>query len=226
MGEWKYEAPQDRMKKVEIPTLTLISQTQAQEVERLKEVGAGIQESADKIRQGDMDGAVAQLKEILDKNPKDVNALYLIGMAYSKKKMFPEAMGAFLQVAEMAPKFAAAFHQLGVCYQQQDQPEKALEAYKKALELDPANTDVFYNSGLILFKQSRVDEALERFEKALVLKPDDPAFLEMAGRCYINKADYPKAIEYLEKAKTGYNDPERTKFLDELIATLKTQIKK
>jgi tetratricopeptide (TPR) repeat protein len=225
-GEWKYEAPQDRMKKVEIPTLTLISQTQAQEVERLKEVGAGIQESADKIRQGDLDGAVAQLKEILDKNPKDVNALYLIGMAYSKKQMFPEATGAFLQVAEMAPTFAAALHQLGVCYQQQDQPDKALEAYKKALDLDPANIDAFYNSGLILFKQSRVDEALVQFEKAVVLKPDDPAFLEMAGRCYINKADYAKAIEYLEKAKTGYNDPERTKFLDELIATLKTQIKK
>jgi tetratricopeptide (TPR) repeat protein len=225
-GEWKYEAPQDMMKKIEIPTLTLISQTQAQEVERLKEVGAGIQESADKIRQGDLDGAIAQLKGILDKNPKDVNALYLIGMAYSKKQMFPEATGAFLQVAEMAPKFAAAFHQLGVCYQQQDQPDMALEAYKKALELDPSNTDAFYNSGLILFKQSRIDEAMVQFEKAVVLKPDDPAFLEMAGRCYINKADYPKAIEYLEKAKTGYNDPERTKFLDELIAMLKTQIKK
>jgi len=225
-GEWKYEAPQDRMKRVEIPTLMLISQTQALEIERLKEVGTGIKESADKIRQGDLDGAVAQLKGILDKSPKDVNALFLIGMAYSKKQMFPEATGAFLQVAEITPTFAAAFHQLGVCYQQQDQPDMALEAYKKTLELDPANTDAFYNSGLILFKLSRVDEALERFERAVVLKPDDPAFLEMAGRCYINKADYAKAIEYLEKAKAGYNDPERTKFLDELIATLKAQIKK
>ncbi|MCJ7643660.1 MAG: tetratricopeptide repeat protein, partial [Candidatus Aminicenantes bacterium] len=218
--EWRFETPQDTMQKVEIPAVILVSQSQAEEVQRLKEVEAGIKESADMIRQGDLDGAIAQLKGMLDKNPKDANALYLIGMAYSKKRMFPEATGAFLQVAEMAPKFAAAFHQLGVCYQQQDQPDMALEAYKKALELDPSNTDAFYNSALVLFKQSRVDEALERFEKALVLKPDDPAFLEMAGRCYINKADYPKAIEYLEKAKTGYNDPERTKFLDELIAML------
>jgi len=147
-------------------------------------------------------------------------------MAYVKKQMFPEATGAFLQVAEMAPMFAAAFHQLGVCYQQQDQPEKALEYYRKTIDLDSGNTDAFYNSGLILFKLGRIDEALDCFEKALALKPDDPAFLEMAGRCYINKADFAKAIEYLEKAKTGYNDPERTKFLDELIATLKTQIKK
>lgn len=224
--EWRFETPQDTMQKVEIPMLTLISQTQVEEVQRLKEVESGIKESADKIRQGDLDGAIAQLKGMLDKNPKDTNALYLIGMAYVKKQMFPEATGAFLHVAEMAPKFAAAFHQLGVCYQQQDQPEKSLEYYQKAIDLDAGNTDAFYNSGLILFKLSRVDEALGRFEKALALKPDDPAFLEMAGRCYINKADYAKAIEYLEKAKTGYNDPERTNFLDELIATLKTQIKK
>lgn len=226
MDEWRFETPQDTMQKVEIPTLTLISQTQVEEVQRLKEVESGIKESADKIRQGDLDGAIAQLKGMLDKNPKDANALFLIGMAYVKKKMYPEATGAFLQVTELAPNFAAAHHQLGVSYQGQDEPDKALEAYKKALDLDPANTDAFYNSGLILFKQSRVDEALVQFEKAVVLKPDDPAFLEMAGRCYINKADYPKAIEYLERAKTGYNDPERTKFLDELIATLKTQIKK
>jgi hypothetical protein len=154
MDEWRFETPQDTMQKVEIPALTLISQTQVEEVQRLKEVESGIKESADKIRQGDLDGAIAQLKGMLDKNPKDANALYLFGMAYVKKQMFPEATGAFLQVAEMAPKFAAAFHQLGVCYQQQDQPEKALEYYQKALDLDAGNTDAFYNSGLILFKLS------------------------------------------------------------------------
>jgi tetratricopeptide (TPR) repeat protein len=224
--EWKLVTPQDTMQKIEMPAVVLASQAQVEEVQRLKEVEAGIKESADKIRQGDMNGAIAQLKGMLDKNPKDANALFLVGMAYAKNKMYPEATGAFLQVTELAPKFAAAFYQLGVSYQGLDEPDKALEAYKKALDLDPANTDAFYNSGLILFKQSRVDEALVLFEKAVVLKPDDPAFLEMAGRCYINKADYPKAIEYLERAKTGYNDPERTKFLDELITTLKAQIKK
>jgi len=48
----------------------------------------------------------------------------------------------------------------------------------------------------------------------------------MAGRCYINKSDFPKAVEYLEKAKAGTTDPDRIKFLEDLIATLKAQIKK
>jgi tetratricopeptide (TPR) repeat protein len=95
------------------------------------------------------------------------------------------------------------------------------------MELDPQNPDGPYNSGLILFGLNRIEEALALFEKALGLRPHDPAYLEMAGRCYINKADFAKAIEYLEKAKTGYAaDQERVKFLDDLIAKLKEQVKK
>jgi len=214
------------MQRVEIPAITLVSQTQVQEIQKLKEAESGVKEAADLIRSNDPDGAIAKLEGLLITNPKDPNALFLIGMAYAKKSMHAEAQAAFLQVTGLAPQFAAAFYQLGVASQALDQPEKALEAYGKTNELDPANADASYNSGLILFKMMRIDEALAAFEKALSLRPDDPAYLEMAGRCYINKADYAKAIEYLEKAKTGYNDPDRTKFLDELIVTLKAQIKK
>jgi tetratricopeptide (TPR) repeat protein len=224
--EWRFETPQDLMLRVEIPAITLVSQTQVEEIQKLKEAESGVKEAADLIRSNDADGAIAKLKGLLATNPKDPNALYLIGMAYAKKSMLAEAQAAFLQVTEQAPKFAAAFYQLGIAHQGLDQPEKALEAYGKANELDPANADSFYNSGLILFKMNRIDEALAAFEKAVNLRPDDPAYLEMAGRCYINKAAFEKAVEFLERAKAGYNDPDRTKFLDELIVTLKAQIKK
>lgn len=224
--EWRFETPQDVMQRVEIPAIMLVSQTQVEEIQKLKEAESGVKEAADLIRSNDPDGAIAKLKGLLATNPTNPNALFLIGMAYAKKTMHAEAQAAFLQVTELAPKFAAAFYQLGVAYQGLDQPENALEAYVKTSELDPTNADAYYNSGLILFKLMRIDEALAAFEKALTLRPDDPAYLEMAGRCYINKSDFAKAIEYLEKAKTGYNDPERTKFLDDLIDTLKAQIKK
>ena len=224
--EWKLLTPQTQMQKVEIPPVIMATEQLAQEVERLKEAEAGVKTGSEKIRQGDYDGALAALKTVLDKNPQDPNALYLSGVAYLRKSMIPEASAAFLKVAEVSPKFAAAHYQLGVCFERQKEPEKALAAYQEALALDPSNPDVSYNAGLILFGLNRIDEALQRFEQALALRPDDPAYLEMAGRCYINKADFPKAVEYLEKAKAGTIDPDRIKFLEDLIATLKTQIKK
>jgi len=224
--EWKLLTPQAKMEKVEIPPVVMATEELVKQVERLKEAEAGVKSGADKIRLGDYDGALAALKTVLEKNPDDPNALYLSGMAYLRKDMVPEASAAFLKVTELSPKFAAAHYQLGVCYQRQGQPEKALEAYQKSIDLEPSNSDVLYNTGLVLFGLGRIDEALPRFEQALVQRPDDPAYLEMAGRCYINKADFPKAVDYLEKAKAGTTDPDRIKFLEELIATLKAQIKK
>ncbi len=224
--EWKLLTPQAKMEKVEIPPVIMATEELVQQVERLKEAEAGVKEGAEKIRQGDYAGALILLKAVLDKNPQDPNALYLTGMAYLRQNKLDEAAAAFLKVTELSPKFAAAFYQLGVCYQRQDKPEQALAEYEKSLALDPSNPDLLYNTGLILFGLTRVDEALARFEKALTLRPDDPAYLEMAGRCYINKSEFPKAVEYMERAKAGTTDPDRIKFLADLIDTLKAQIKK
>ena len=224
--EWRFETPQETMQKVEIPPVILISQEQVQEAQRLKQMQGVVKEASDKIAQKDFDGAIALLNGALEKDPKDVNALYLLGLSYTRKKMYPEAVEHLTRVIEASPNFPPAHFELAVCYQQQDELDKALESYQKNLDLDPKNADAAYNSGLILFKQSRVDEALALFEKALALRPDDSVYLEMAGRCYINQAQFEKAIEYLEKAKAGYTDQERIKFLEDLIAKLKEQIKK
>jgi tetratricopeptide (TPR) repeat protein len=226
-GEWKFDKPQDRMQKFEVPPVVLATQEFVQESARMKEAAAGVKDAAEKVRLGDYETAISKLKAILDKDPKDSNALYIVGMAYLKKKMWPEAVQSFLQVVDLSPKFAAAYYQLGICYQQQGELQKALEYNQKAMDLDPSNPDAPYNSGLILFELNRVDEALVCFEKALSMKPGDPASFEMAGRCYINRANFEKAIDYLDKAKSGYAaDPEKVKFLDDLIVKLKEQIKK
>jgi len=225
--EWKFERPQDKMQRVEIPPIVLATQEYVQENERMKEAAAGVKDAAEKVRLGDYDAAISKLKAVLDKNPKDSNALYIVGMAYFRKKMWPEAVQSFLQVVDLSPTFAAAYYQLGICYQQQKELDKALEYDRKAMDLDPANPDTPYNTGLVLFELNRVDEALACFEKTLSLKPGDPASLEMAGRCYINRANFEKAIDYLEKAKAGYAaNPEKVKYLDDLIVKLKEQIKK
>jgi len=224
--EWKFATRQDTMQRVEIPPVTLVSETQLQEAMRLKEMEGVVKEATEKIRQRDYDGAITMLKDVLAKDPKDPNALYLIGMSYSKKQMYTEAIEALTQVVQLAPNFPPAQFELAICYQNQGDKDTALEHYRKTLELDSNNPDAAYNAGLILFGQNRMDEALVLFEKAMSLRPDDPAYFEMAGRCEIHQGNLVKAIEYLEKAKTGNTDSEKVKFLEDLIAKLKEQIKK
>jgi tetratricopeptide (TPR) repeat protein len=224
--EWRFTTIQDRMQKVEIPTITLVTETQLQETFRLKELEGIFKEAQEKIRREDYDGAIAMLKDVLAKDPEETNALFLLGMSFSKKKMYTEAIEALVQVVQLVPNFAPAQFELAICYQNHGDKEKALEHYRKTLELDPNNPDAAYNAGLILFEQNQVEEALALFEKAVSLRPDDPAYLEMAGRCEIHQGNLVKAIEYLEKAKTRYSNQERVRFLEDLIAKLKEQIKK
>jgi tetratricopeptide (TPR) repeat protein len=224
--QWDLVRPQDRMLKFEVPPVVLATQEYVQESARLKEEAAGVKEAAEKVRLGEYDAAIAKLQAVLDKSPQDPNALYYLGLAHFKKKEWAAALAPLRRVVELSPGFPAAYYYLGICYQQENEPEKALESYRKASELDPSNPDAFYNAGLVLFGLNRIDEALSCFTKTLVLKPDDPASLEMAGRCFINRADFAKAVEYLEKAKAGYAaDPEKVKFLDDLIAKLKERIR-
>ncbi|HPW17875.1 MAG TPA: tetratricopeptide repeat protein [Candidatus Aminicenantes bacterium] len=239
--EWRFEQPQDQMFRVEVPPVTMVSTEVLAEAEAMKRAEAGVRAAAEKVRSGEYDAAIAALGPLIAKNPRDSNALYILGMAHQKKAQWPEAIAAFLEVREIVPSFAAAHYQLGVCYQQTGEPDKALAAYAEAMRLDPANPDSPYNSGLILFGRSQASEALAFFEKALALRPDDPAFLEMAARCHINlaaarkpdgtieadKAAFEKALGYLEKARAGYAaDPGKVKFIGELIALVKEELKK
>ncbi len=223
--EWRFTERHNTMQKVEIPPVILVSETQLQEMIELKEMEGAVKEAKEKIRQGDYDGAITMLEDVLDKDPKDPNALYLIGMSYSKKQMYTEAIEALVQVVQYAPNFAPAQFELAIGYQNRGDTDIALEHYRKTLELDPNNPDAAFNAGLILFELNRADEALAFFEKAVSLRPGDPAYLEMAGRCEIHQGNLVKAVEYMEKAKTGYQDQDKVKFLENLITKLKEQIK-
>jgi tetratricopeptide (TPR) repeat protein len=222
---WKFNAPQERMQKVEVPDVVLASQAQVQEVQRFEGAKAGVQEAAEKLRKGDLDGAISASEKVLEKSPQDPNALFYLGLGYVGKKMYAEAVVPLTRVTELSPAFPGAYFELGVCYRALGDPKKALESYDKNLQLDPDNALCLYNSGLILFEANRIEEALARFEQGIALKPADPDLLDMAARCYINQGKFDRAAESLEKARAATTDPARATLLDALILKVKAQIR-
>ncbi|MGQ9801898.1 MAG: tetratricopeptide repeat protein [Candidatus Saccharicenans sp.] len=224
--EWDFSQPQERMQKVEMETIILASGEKLKTLASLKELKAAVEEVMQKIQRNELESALSQLRELVEKYPEDSNVHYLLGVTLGRMQRYEEAIPELTRVIEMAPEFAPAYQQLGYCYQNLKNMDKALDNYKKSAELDPANSTNLYNLGLILFEMDKVDEALSYFEKALAAKSDDLDTLEMIARCYVNKGDLPKAVEYLEKARALAQNEEKIKFLDSLISTLKAQIKK
>jgi tetratricopeptide (TPR) repeat protein len=221
--EWRFEAPQDTMQRVEIPDIVLASQEQVEKVAQTKEAEAGTKEAAEKIRQHDFDAALALLKPLLDKNPKNPSALYFLGLSYVGKQSYREAAVALTQATELSPTLPGAFFELGICRQQLQDKPGALAAFEKSLELEPANADAAYNAGLLLFELDRTSEALARFEQSLAAEPQDPDVLEMVGRCHLHEGQLDKALEALQEARDLSTDAAKLAFLDELIRTTKAQ---
>ena len=215
--EWDLDAPQSRMKRVDMPDVVLVSEAQVQKTQRIQEVGARNKEAAEKVRSRDFDGALALLRPALQQAPDDADTLFLLGLAYSGKGLCAEAVEALTRVTELTPTFPGAYLQLGACHRKLGDPSKALAAYDKHLELEPGNADSAYNSGLILFETDRIDEALARFQAGLSASPDDPDLHEMAGRCYINQAKFKEAVDHLVRARAAASDPDKQALIDGLI---------
>ena len=105
---WKLDAIQERMQKVDIPDVVLVSQAQAQHAEQLKEADAGAKKASEKIRAGDFDGAAALLQTVLAKDPTDANALFYLGLARVGKQQYREATESLARVTELQPAFSGS----------------------------------------------------------------------------------------------------------------------
>jgi len=219
--EWKFDAPQEKMLRVEIPPIILASSQEILQIEQNKQMKKDLEAATEKIRTLDYDGALDILVRARQADAKNVNVLYLTGLSYAKKKMYPEAIAALEQVTALTPDFAPAHFQLGVCFQQTGAGEKALAQYREVMRLDPANLDNYFNATLILVQLNKPAEALENCRKILLERPDDPDVNEMAGQCQLQLGDYPKALAYFEKALVFSRDEAKKTLLNELITDLR-----
>ena len=223
--EWNCETSQEKMARVEIPTIMLASSQEILQMEQNKQMKKDLDDATEKISKLDYDGALDILKKALERDPQNVNALYLAGLSYAKKKIFPEAKAALEPVTILTPDFAPAHFQLGICYQQTDDEEKALAQYREVMRLDPKNLDNYFNAALVLFELDKPQEALESCLKILPTRPNDPDVNEMAGRCQLQLADYVQALAYFEKAMALTSDEAKKKSLSEIIDSLQKAVK-
>src|SRR5438132_8300448 len=81
--------------------------------------------------------SIALYKKTTESDPKDADALFNLGEAYSILHLDEEAARAFRQVTKLRPNDEEAFYQLGATQTRLARYEEAATAFSKALEIDP-----------------------------------------------------------------------------------------
>lgn len=125
-----------------------------------------------RLKKGDLDGAEAEFKAVLDKSGG--------------------AEGGLVQ-----DKVSAARAQtgLGEVALKRDDLESAGRFFSEALELAPEDEAAAYNVGEILFSNQKTDEAIRFFELAVKINKDWPKPYYKLGFAHLNKGDYAKSLE-------------------------------
>lgn len=157
-----------------------------------------LQDGLEMHRRGAVADAAARYSQILQFDPKNVDALCLLGLARGELKRFAEAADLLRKAVKLAPKHALAHNALGGALKEIGRTEEALASFDRAISHQPNLMDAYVNRADLLMALKRWAEAVETYDRALAVRPD---FFQ--GWC--NRGVALEAMGRLEDAIASYN---------------------
>ncbi len=133
-----------------------------------------LERAADLQRAGKPAEAERLCRQILDKDPKHVDAAHLLGLARAAQGDLEGAVTLLEEVLAGDPAIATAVYNLATLKQRQGQDEAALAGFLRASELAPAYVPARLAAAAALHKGGRIEEALVHYREGLAREPDNP----------------------------------------------------
>jgi len=111
-------------------------------------------------------------KSILEKNPRDLQALIILGNAYFDTDRYQEAIDTYSKALAIDPKNPDVRTDMGIMYRKLAKFDKALEAFRRAAQDNPTHNNSRFNLGVVL-KHDKKDflGAIQAWEEFLKLEP-------------------------------------------------------
>jgi len=141
-------------------------------------------------------------RELLNRQPDDVNALRLLARVAGEAERWGQAERLLLRVLELAPAFHDARLDLARVYKQQDRIDEAVATAARAAELTPNSSNAHYLHASMLAIAGRQDEALRGYRRTLEITAGHTAawvgmghLLKTLGRQEEGIAAYRTAID-------------------------------
>jgi tetratricopeptide (TPR) repeat protein len=122
-------------------------------------------------RAGAVREAAARYLSVLSRNPRNIDALFLLGMASAQQGLFTDAAGVLRKAIKVSPQHAGAHNLLGVALQELGKHDEALACFDRAVLLQPDLTDAVLNRATLLAALGRYSEAIEAYDRSLAGQP-------------------------------------------------------
>src|SRR5215472_3883548 len=126
---------------------------------------------------GRLDRAEAIYRKVLQKNPGNVDALHLLGLAAFNRGHLERAIQLIGRALAAAPNLAPAHINLGNAQRAAGRLAEAVASYRRAIALKPDLWDAHSNLALVLCEQGNPAAALTHAERAVQQNPRHPDVL-------------------------------------------------
>ncbi len=123
-------------------------------------------------RRGAVAEAAARYSQVLSFDPKNVDALCLLGMAASQQKQFAQSVEVLRKAVKVAPRHAPAHNLLGAALKELGRAEEALKSFDRAISHQPDVMEPYVNRADLLMALNRPAEAVATYDRALAVRPN------------------------------------------------------
>jgi cytochrome c-type biogenesis protein CcmH/NrfG len=115
---------------------------------------------------------VKTLKEILEKDPKNLPAWVELGHLYFDSDQPKEAIEAYSQYLAVKPENPDVRTDMGIMYRRLGDLNRAIEEFRKAAQSDPKHVNSRYNIGIVLLHDKQdIKGAIRAWEDYLKVDP-------------------------------------------------------
>ena len=147
---------------------------------------------------GRLADAEAAFRTILERQPKHVRALALLGAVCLRRNQPAAALDCIDQAIALDPRHAPLHNERGNALQALGRLNDALASYDGAVTLAPGYADALNNRGNLLQSLGRYAEAVESYDAAIAAGPKFP-------QLFYNRANALQNLERHGEAITGYD---------------------
>jgi predicted O-linked N-acetylglucosamine transferase (SPINDLY family) len=152
------------------------------------------------LQQGAAARARALCDEVLQRAPRNPEALYLLGLAYLSEGHAARAVPALTQALAATPRHAAALEYLGLAYLMLGEFAQAESALEKAVALPDASPSAVMRLGVALLEQGRAADAVPVLRQALARHPQSTDCHLNMGRALAQIGNAGEARGHFESA--------------------------
>jgi len=159
-----------------------------------------LQQAIQAFQSGNFDSADLILKEVLQSDINNADAVFELGIAYAKANKFMEASAVFCCLQPYKNNDVRIPYNLGLIHSLQGEHQLALAAYDFALKIKPDDVDTLVNKGSTCNDIKNYVLALEVLERSIQLRPDIPEAWSNKGIALNNLNLYQESINAYNEA--------------------------